>query len=118
MFFIAISGEFTLNFQLNLLKRLEAQLFTRRSVHFLPFKRPGNRNFNYLGKLCKAFSGENESLFCDVSTNICKTSSLNFPIFFRGKTFFPEIILKDPGKEAVQIFMNKKIYIFANGKIT
>ena len=59
--------------------------------------------------------GKNESLIRQVSKSNCKKSFNNF---FPRESFFDEIIWKGTGKEVGRFFMNKKVCISTNGKVS
>ena len=65
----------------------------------------------------KTFFGKSNSLFSKISSNICKNSFLNSPIFFPHETPFPKSmykVFKKKGAEAYsELSQTTKIDLFA-----
>ena len=76
-------------FSMEFLKKVRKPLFKRRYVYLLAFQRLINKNFNdffFLFKeIIQTFFGKSNSLFGEVSLNICKNLFLNSLIFFPVK---------------------------------
>ena len=117
MLLLTISIKFILNFQLNFQKGKTVLIYQNISFILSFQKNSQQKILLFRDDIHSLFFGKSERLFQNVSTKIYEKSFIIFP-FFPSQNFFRDTKKVRPGYEIHQFFMNKKVCISANGKVT